>query len=180
MMRLKIINRKNMTDEQGKIFDEAQENGWPVGGPFWAYIRIPELMRQSLKLRECLQEGPLSGRERQIINLVVARHWNAKYPWFAQVRGALIVGLEEKIIQSINQNLQPEFESLREKTVYELAKEMLENQSISDKSFNIAEECLGLNDLIAAVALIGQFGMTCCTANAFKILPPEENIIPLL
>ena len=180
MTRLEIINRIDMTDEQGEIFDEAKENGWPVGGPFLAYIRIPDLMRQSLKLRGCLQDGPLSGRERQIINLVVARNWSAEYPWFAQVRGALVVGLEEKIIHSINQNRRPDFENFREQTVYELAKEMMENQSVSDKSFKIAEESLGLNDLIAAIASIGQFTMTCCTANAFNILPPEENIIPLL
>ncbi len=179
MTRIEILKREDMNDAQGEVYDEAQAGAGPVGGPYYAYIRIPELMRQSQKLRACLHSGPLSGRERQIINLVVARHWGAKYPWFAQARGALEVGLDREIIDAINANDAPQLDDPREQAVHAVARELLAEQHLSDATYAAAEASLGLDDLIAAVANVGQFGMTCCTANAFEIDPPADVPIPL-
>jgi len=107
MTRIKILEREDLNDEQAAVYDESLAMGGPVGGPYYAYIRIPELMRRAQALRACLHDGPLSGRERQIVHLVVARHWNAKYPWFAQARNALAVGVEQEIIDAININEAP-------------------------------------------------------------------------
>ena len=101
MTRIKVLTRDDMNDEQGRIYDEAQAAGWPVGGPYTAYIRIPELMRRMQDLRNGMQDGPLSARERQIAHLAIARHWGAKYPWFAQARASLAVGVEQEIIDAI-------------------------------------------------------------------------------
>ena len=110
---------------------------------YHAYIRIPELMRRSQSLRFCLHSGPLSGRERQIINLVVARDWGAKFPWFAQARGALAVGLEQEVIDAINANEAPELDDPREQAVYKVARELLTERSLSDATFASAEASLG-------------------------------------
>jgi 4-carboxymuconolactone decarboxylase len=179
MTRIEILSREDMNEAQGAVYDEAKAGGGPVGGPYYAYIRIPELMRQAQSLRACLHSGPLSGRERQIINLVVARHWGAKYPWVAQVRGSLAVGLEQDIIDAINVNDAPQLNDPREQAVYNVARELLANQSLSDATYAAAEESLGLEDLVAAVANVGQFAMTCCTANAFEIDTPADAPIPL-
>jgi 4-carboxymuconolactone decarboxylase len=179
MTRIEILKRENMNEAQGEVYDEAQANGGPVGGPYYAYIRIPELMRRSQSLRACLHDGPLSGRERQIVNLVVARHWGAKYPWFAQARGALAVGLEQEVIDAINVNATPQLDDPREQSVYGVARELLAEKTLSDSTYAAAEANLGLEDLVATVANVGQFGMTCCTANAFEIDPPADAPIPL-
>ena len=179
MTRIEILKRENMNAAQGEVYDETQANGGPVGGPYYAYIRIPELMRRSQSLRACLHDGPLSGRERQIINLAVARHWGAKYPWFAQARGALAVGLERETIDAINTNAVPQLDDPREQAVYKVARELLAERFLSGATYAAAEASLGLEDLVAAVATVGQFGMTCCTANAFEIDPPADAPIPL-
>ena len=179
MARIEILKREDMNEAQGEVYDEAQAAGGPVGGPYHAYIRIPELMRRSQSLRFCLHSGPLSGRERQIINLVVARHWGSKFPWFAQARGALAVGLEQEVIDAINANEAPELDDPREQAVYKVARELLTERSLSDATFASAEASLGLEDLVAAVATVGQFGMTCCTANAFEIDAPADAPTPL-
>ena len=179
MARITILDRDDMDEAQGAVYDEAKASGGPVGGPYYAYIRIPELMRQSQALRACLQGGPLSGRERQIINLVVARHWNAAYPWFAQARNALAVDLDRAIIDAINANDEPTLDDAREAAVYAVARELLTTQRLSDATYAAAETSLGEVDLVAAVASVGQFAMTCCTANAFEIDPPADAPIPL-
>lgn len=179
MTRIEILKREDMDEAQGSVYDEAEASGGPVGGPYYAYIRIPELMRNSQNLRACLHGGPLSGRERQIVNLVVARHWGAIYPWFAQARGALAVELDREIIDAINTNDAPQLDDTREQAVYTVARELLADRALSDATYAAAEASLGLVDLVAAVASVGQFGMTCCTANAFEIDPPADAPIPL-
>ena len=180
MTRIEILSREDMNEAQGAVYDEAKAGAGPVGGPYYAYIRIPELMRQSQALRACLQSGPLSGRERQIINLVVARHWNAKYPWFAQARNALDVDLDREIIDAINANETPQLADAREQAVYAVAHELMVEQKLSNATYDSAEEALGLEDLVAAVASVGQFAMTCCATNAFEIDPPPDAPIPLV
>ncbi len=179
MTRIKVLTRDDMNDEQGRIYDEAQAAGWPVGGPYTAYIRIPELMRRMQDLRNGMQDGPLSASERQIAHLAIARHWGAKYPWFAQARASLAVGVEQEIIDAINARRDPGLDDPRERAAYQVAKELLADHGLSDATYSAAEESLGLDDLVALVATVGQFSMTCCTTNAFDVSPPDDAPTPL-
>lgn len=179
MTRIKILDRADMNEEQGRVYDEAKAAGGPVGGPYYAYIRIPELMRRSQALRACLQSGPLNARERQLINLAVARHWGARYPWVAQARRSVEAGIEQPVIDAINHNKTPPLNEPRERAIYALARELLANHGLSDATYAAAEAALGLEDLVAAVAGVGQFSMTCCTANAFDVDPPAGAPTPL-
>jgi hypothetical protein len=38
---------------------------------------------------------------------------------------------------------------------------------------------MGLESLVALVALTGSFSMTCLTASAFGVDPPADNPVPL-
>ena len=93
MPRIAIIDRANMNAEQARVYDAAKAGSGIVGGPYYAYIRLPKLFEAAQTMRESLSGGPLSPREQQVINLTVARHWGARYPWFAQVRRSLAVGV---------------------------------------------------------------------------------------
>ena len=102
MARIPIIDRADMNAEQARVYDAAKQSSGIVGGPYHAYIRLPKLFEACQNLRDSLSSGPLSRREQQVVNLVVARHWNARYPWFAQTRGSLAVGIEQAVIDAIN------------------------------------------------------------------------------
>lgn len=179
MTRIAILEREEMNEAQGEVYDRAVAEGTPTGGPYYAYIRIPELMATCQDMRACLQAGPLSRREGQIINLACARHWDARYPWTAQVRASRNVGVEDDIIDAINANEDPPFTSDRDATVYKVARELLATNRLSDETYAAAEKLLGLEHLVAAVATTGQFSMTCCTANAFDVSPPADAPTPL-
>lgn len=107
MTRIRIINRAEMNQEQGRVYDEAKAAGGPVGGPYYAYIRIPKLMRIAQDLGNCLRESPLSARERQIAVLTAIRHWGAKYPWAVQVRASLAAGVDQDTVDAINARKAP-------------------------------------------------------------------------
>lgn len=179
MTRIAIIDRADMNDEQAKVYDWANDSGGVVGGPYYAYIRLPQLFEASQNLRTCLWSGPLSKRERQIANITIARHWGAEYPWFAQVRVGLEVGIDRTVIEAINEGLTPDLPDARERACFMVPRELLNSRKLSDASYAAAEEALGLEDFVALVALTGTFSMTCITANTFEVDAPQENPVPL-
>jgi 4-carboxymuconolactone decarboxylase len=137
------------------------------------------LFEAAQNMRATLASGPLSRREQQIVNLTVARHWGARYPWFAQVRASLAVGVEQAAIDAINANKAPDLRDAREKTCFAVARELLANKRLSDGTYAAAEKTMGEESLVALVAATGSFSMTCMTANTFGIEPPAENPTPL-
>ena len=179
MPRLAIIDRADMNAEQARVYDSAKQSGGPVGGPYYAYIRLPKLFDAAQNMRGCLSSGPLSRREQQIANLVIARHWGARYPWFAQARASLAVGIAQSVIDAINARKTPELADPREQTCYAVVGELLANKGLSDATYATAEKTLGLPDVVALVATTGSFSMTCMTANPFQIAPPADNPTPL-
>lgn len=179
MARIAIIGRADMNAEQARVYDAANKSGGPVGGPYLAYIRLPPLFEALQNLRASLSSGPLSRREQQIVNLVVARHWNARYPWFAQARASLAVGIEQAVIDAINARKTPNLADARERTCFVVASELLANKGLSEETYAAAEKTMGLESLVALVASTGSFSMTCMTASTFGIEPPPANPTPL-
>jgi 4-carboxymuconolactone decarboxylase len=179
MARLKIMDRGEMNPEQANVYDAAKNAGGPVGGPFYAYIRLPKLFEAAQHLRNTLGEGPLSARERLIVNLTVARYWNAQYPWYAQARNARAGGIPPAAIDAINARRTPDLTDARERTCYGVAHDMLADKGLSDAAYEAAERTLGLEHLVALVAAVGSFTMTCLTAGTFQVPPPADNPTPL-
>jgi 4-carboxymuconolactone decarboxylase len=179
MARIAIIERADMNAEQARVYDAAKASSGIVGGPYYAYIRLPRLFEACQTLRASLAAGPLSRREQQIVNLVVARHWNAHYPWFAQVRGSLAAGIDQAVIDAINARKAPSLTDARERTCFVVARELLANKGLSDETYAAAEATMGQESLVALVAATGSFSMTCLTAATFKIDPPSDNPTPL-
>ena len=179
MTRIAIIDRADMNAEQARVYDTAKQTSGIVGGPYYAYIRLPKLFEACQNLRTSLASGPLSPREQQIVNLAVARHWNAQYPWCAQVRRSLSVGIERAVIDAINARKEPSLNNPRERTCFIVASELLADRGLSEKTYAAAQEVMGVESLVALVALTGSFSMTCLTAGAFRVDPPAENPVPL-
>jgi len=180
MARIALIDRADMNAEQARVHDAAKASGGPVGGPYYAYIRLPKLYEAAQNLRNSLAAGPLSRREQQIVNLTVARHWNARYPWFAQARASLNVGIDQAVIDAINARKTPELSNAREKMCFTVAREVLANKGLSDETYAAAEKTMGLESLVALVATTGSFSMTCMTAATFGVEPPADNPTPLM
>lgn len=175
MTRIKILTRDDMNEEQGKVYDDIQAAGGPLGGPYWAYIRNPTLMRLAQEVSNCLRASDLSNRERQIAVLAVVRHWGGEYPWAVQVKASLAAGVDQHIVDAINDRQTPDLTDPREAAAYGVAKELLADNGLSDTTYANAAGLFGEEELVALVAVIGQFSMVCCTANAFDVTPPDSE-----
>jgi 4-carboxymuconolactone decarboxylase len=172
------MDRAKMEGEQARVYDAAKAAGGPLGGPYHAYINIPPLFETAQKMRSVVGIG-LSRREQQIVNVMVSRFWGARYPWHAQVRNALAVGIDQGVIEAINARKTPTLSDAREMACFTVSRELLENKKLSDATYAAAEKALGLEGLVAVVATTGSFSMTCLTANTFGIDPPANDPIPL-
>ena len=179
MARIPIIDRADMNAEQARVYDAAKQTSGIVGGPYYAYIRLPKLFEVCQALRGCLASGPLSAREQQVVTMTVARYWNARYPWFAQVRRSLSVGIDRAVVDAINARKTPSLADARERTCFAVASEILANKGLGDETYAAAEKTMGLESLVALVALTGSFSMTCLTAGTFRIDPPADDPVPL-
>jgi 4-carboxymuconolactone decarboxylase len=171
--RIAIVKRAEMNEEQGRVFDAAEKSGNPTGGPYWAYIRYPKLMQAAQDMGGAVRAGPLPARVRQIAVLTAVRHWNARFPWAAQVRASLQAGVDQATIDAINAGKTPDLAEPRERMAYQLARELLANKGLSDSTYKEAERLFKPDELVTLVAAVGQFSMVSCTANAFDITPPE-------
>ncbi len=174
MTRITVLEREDMNPEQGKLFDEVKAEGGPVGGPYWAYIRFPKLMRLAQDISSCLGQGGLSKRERQLSVLAIARFWGAEYPWAAQAAAAAKIGLEREIVDAINAGGRPNLADAREKMAYELTRELLETKKLSESTYAAAAKMFGEKELVSLVATVGQFSMTCLTTIAYDCTPTPD------
>ena len=179
MTRIAILDRADMNAEQARVYDAAVAAKSPVGGPYYAYIYLPRLFEGAQNLRMAIASGPLSRRETQVANLTIARHFNARYPWFAQVRASVAVGIERPVIDAINARQTPDLADAREKTCFMVTHELLNNKKLSDQTYAAAEKTMGLESLVNLIAVVGSFAMTCMTACAFDVDPPADNPVPL-
>jgi len=178
-MRIAVLERADMDAEQARVYDAAKASTGIVGGPFQAYIQIPRLYEAVQGVIGSVTPDPISLRERTVINLVVARHWGARYPWSAQVRHARAAGIGQDVVDAINARKTPRLADPRERTCYEVTHQLVTDGQLSDAVYQAAEKLMGLKDLVALVASIGTFAMTCLTANAFGLEPPADAPTPL-
>src|SRR5262249_42017128 len=101
------------------------------------------------------------------------------YPWFAQVRRSLAVGIDQAVIDAINARKSPSLADARELTCFVVARELLADKGLSDDTYAAAEKTMGLESLVALVASIGSVSMTCLTTVTFGIDPRSANPTPL-
>ena len=173
MTRISILTSDDMNDEQKAVIDKSVASGQPHGGPYWAYIRHPALMQAVQNVAGCIADSTLTEREQQIAVLTVARFWGANYPWAVQVRNSLKIGLEQAAVDAINARQPVPTEDRRELLAHRVAGELLADHGLSAATYAEAEAAFSTEELVALVARVGAFSMTCCTANAFDITPPD-------
>lgn len=177
MSRISVITPEQMKPEQRKVYEESVAAGTPTGvtgGPYSAYIRIPEYMRLHREVAGYLRRSSLPGRLRQMLVMQTIKHWGAKFPWAVQVRASQREGLEQATIDAIGKGQDPALSSPKDSAAYQFCKELLQNRAVSDATYKQALEQFGEAGLVDIVVTIGSFTTTCLTANAFDLDPPKD------
>jgi 4-carboxymuconolactone decarboxylase len=125
------------------------------------------------------QFAPVTKRQKEILVLVHAQFWDAKYEWDAHTRHALKAGIHQGQIDAIAKGLRPEFEDPVENLTWELVMALHTVRHIDD---DLYDRCMkvfdhkGVSDLIG---LIGLYTMVAMTLNFYDVppghVPPWQN-----
>lgn len=180
--RFPIIASEQMTARQAEV--AAAIAGGPRGGirgPFLALIHHPDLADRVQSLGEHLRYGAaISLANIEMIVLIVARHMNCQYEWFAHARIArTTTDLPEAIIQSLQAGQKPADLNDEQDTLYTFCKEVIAHGQPTDRTYTRAVGYFGRAGVLDMIAIVGYYSMIAMVLNTSQIPLPEGTVPPL-
>jgi len=181
MSRLPPLSIDRLTPEQEKLYQEIMRTrSKGLDGPFGVWLRKPSVGEPCEKLQNAFRlNGTLDRRVAELLILVVAREWTAQYAWQLHEQLALKAGLAPATIDAIRNRQKPTTLLEDEKSVYDVASELITTRRVSRSTFDSALSALGEDKLIEVVSAVGFYTMVCMTLNAFEV-PNVEGAAPLI
>jgi 4-carboxymuconolactone decarboxylase len=128
------------------------------------------------------QRAPLTKRQKEILVLVHANFWDAKFEWDAHVKHALKAGITREQIDAIEQRRTPHFGDPVEDLTYELVVALHTVRHIDDALHDRCMKVFGHKGVIDLIGLIGLYTMIAMTLNFYDVpaghLPPWARVAP--
>lgn len=181
-MRLRDLSPSEMTAEQRSIYAESvSSKRGTVTPPLRAWIHAPEVARHAGRLGAFLRyDTTLGPALSELAILVTARHWSARFEWYAHKKLALAAGLDAAIIDAINHRHVPDFDDPKAQLVYEFSEALHENHNVPKLLYEKAIELLGETGVVELVGLLGYYSLVSMTLNTFEVEVPEGEICDLV
>ena len=179
--RFKKLAESELDPAQLKVYRElmAGPRGG-VRGPFNALLRSPVLIDRVQKLGEFLRfESSLPARLNEFAILITARHWNAQYEWFAHYPHALKGGLKPEVAADLAQGKRPANMQDDEAIVYDFCKELHENKSVSDATYDVALKKFGERGVVDLIGVSGYYTLVSMVLNVDCQPLPDGTPPPL-
>ncbi len=151
--------------------------GAPVG-PRMVLLHHEVLAQKWAALADVIKNANFSERVRELVVLIVARHWKADFEWYAHERLARAAGLPENVIDAIKAGQHPHFEDSTDAAVYAYCTGLQERHAVSDEDYEALRQALGNTGLIELTALIGHYTSVSITLVAHRILLPAGEPAP--
>lgn len=174
MSRLPKIEPDQFSAEQRRVAAEitAGPRG-EVRGPFVPLLHNAKAADAVQRMGSFLRfDGTLPGALREMVILVVARHWSAQYEWFAHHRIALEEGLDPAIADAIAAHRRPDFEDATLAMVYDFVVELHRDHQVSAETFAAVHEALGAAQVVELVVLCGHYNLVSMVLNGFDVQVP--------
>jgi 4-carboxymuconolactone decarboxylase len=178
-----ILARRSRVPERpahAEVYEAPKSPTGDLVGPYNAWLRNPGLARRLVALGGDLRfRTSLSPRTTELVILITARRWTARFEWYAHERFARRAGIEPEIIEAIKLRKRPSFERPGDETVYDFCTELLETHEVSDARYDAALEHLGEPGVVELVTLLGFYGAVSMTLNTFRVpVPADAETLP--
>ncbi len=178
--RFPALTREQMTPEQQAAADAMQAGHGSLRGPAQAWLRSPEFAGRAQRLGEYLRfQSAVPRRLNELAILTTARHWNAKYEWYAHYALALQAGLAPGIAADIAARRRPEAMADDEAAVYDFCTELRADRRVSELTFARATAALGPQGVIDLIGVLGYYDMVSMTLNLAEVATPPDGALPL-
>ncbi|XVQ07885.1 carboxymuconolactone decarboxylase family protein [Spirillospora sp. CA-255316] len=148
-------------------------------GPFNAMLYSPAVGLPLQELGAALRfRTAFTKREREIAILVVAAHRRSDYEWYAHERIGRRAGLTDKELAALREGGAPMLGDVRERVVYEAARQMIADGDLSDPVYTEAVATLGRAAVVELVALVGYYSALALQMRVFRVGVPEGEPAP--
>jgi len=178
--RLSAVDPTQLTDRQRQVYDRIA--GGPRGtvrGPFAVLLHHAEMAERVQALGTALRfEGMLPGRLRELAVLLTARHNNSTYEWRAHAPIAAREGLDQAVIDAIDQDRIPDFRAADEEAVYRFCREILADRRPGDEAYARAAGHLGPDALVELVTVCGYYTLLAMVLDNFDAALPDGDGSP--
>jgi len=168
--RMPPIPAEKMTDAQKKAAAEfAATRKAEVFGPFVPLLRSPEVMLAAMAMGDYLRyRSTLPRQLNELAILVTARRWTQQYEWNLHYAEGLKAGLSPTIANAVADGRRPESMSEDEEIVYEFCTELLQNQSVSDRTYGRAISKFGEQGTIELIGVVGYYTFQSMVLNTAR------------
>jgi 4-carboxymuconolactone decarboxylase len=175
MSRIADLDPETLTTEQRRVYDDVARVHGRVSGLWLTELRNPDVAHHFHALYERLGRHPEIGKRLiELMILVVGRNFTAQYMWVQHERQALANGIAPAAVEAIRERRVPAFERDDERIVYELVRELLESNRISQLVFDQALSAFGEKHLVELISAVGLYTMIAMQLNAFDVRPKLE------
>jgi 4-carboxymuconolactone decarboxylase len=179
--RFPPLAAETMSPEQRAVAEAIQSGPRrSLGGPFNTWLRSPEFADRAQRVGEYIRfRSSLPARLNEFAILITARHWNAKYEWYAHYPLAVRAGLKPQIAADLAQGLRPAGLAVDEAAVFDFATELRRDKRVSDKTFAAARAALGEQGVVDLIAVSGYYDLVSMTLNVAEVAAPPDGVLPL-
>ena len=180
--RFPVIPAEQMTPRQKEVADAIA--GGPRGGlrgPYLALIHHPALADKLQALGEHLRYGAaISPAHIEMVVLIVARHMNCQYEWFAHERIARnTTDLADSIIKALQIDAEPADMTAEQSTLYKFSKEVIAHGQPTDSTYDQAIQHFGREGVLDIISLVGYYSLIAMVLNTSQVPLPEGTVPPL-
>jgi len=174
MNRLPNLSIDELSDGQRRVYDLIVSGPRAsIRGPFLAWLRQPVLAERAQSLGLFFRfESSLPRHLIEIMILVTAAYWQARFEWFAHAAFARDLGIQPEIIEALRLRQTPTFSDPGDEIVHRFAREMLDSRTVSDSTYEKVVALIGKTGAVELVALLGYYCMVAMTLVTFDISLP--------
>ncbi len=179
MPRLPELSYDALDEKQKKVHDGiASGPRGSVRGPFSMLLHSPHLAERVSELGEFVHyRCAVPQKLRELVVLIIARHWTSDYEWAAHEPPARKAGLTDAVVEALRRGERPDFDDPAEAEIYDFCTELLRTGRVSDEVFAPVNERLGDAATVDLVGLIGHYCLVAMTINVFEI-PTRDGSAP--
>lgn len=184
--RFKLIPVEKLTTEQRAVYDAIRSgprskmgnssatSAGPLGGPFNAMLRSPEIGNIVQSLGGAIRfKSSLSNKLNEFAIIITARYWTANYEWHAHCKLAIDAGLDPAKAKDVAENRRPANMDDDEAAIYDFSKELHEKKSVTDENFKRVVDRFGERGAFDLIACNGYYSLVSMILNVDKVPLPD-------
>jgi 4-carboxymuconolactone decarboxylase len=185
-MSIPYLSHEEIGDEGRAVWDEVVKtrggsdfvdiNGSSVALQAW--VQAPSVGGPALALGAAVKYDTSIDRDlTELAIITVGARWKAEFEFWAHSQVALAHGVEQAVIDAIAEGKEPELTSDRQRIVYRVAKQIVDQGSVEPETFDTTIAELGRTGTTELLALCGYYTMVAFVLNAFGV-PLPDGVAP--